>query len=1001
MGRVKVRNFARQSHFDLLFDFIHRIFVGSHQGNSSTGAHIGSGGAMRHIGVFLLTIIMAAAAATVDAATNSRLEGRVIDGQGDPLPGVQITIASESLIGGPQSTITDAAGGFTFSFLLVGDYTVDAALVGYTPATAKTTVRLDRTASVRLQLVPVTFESEIEVNAIVPIIDTTRTNTGEVYDETYLRNATVGSNNRAFYRIQDQAAGVAVPAKIFGATISDNTYLVDGFNTVDPTTGASATQFMYDAIEEASVLTGGMDAEFGFGTGGVMNVVTKSGGNSFSGTFDARYRDQGFNESGDRYDPDLDVSSTRIVGATLGGPILRDRLWFFAALENQRLESTPASAPETEIEDGKYFLGKLTWAISPNHRLAARYAATPRTIDYAGVAYDTSPEATHRVENDVPTAQLEYNGVLTDSLLLTVGLGVVRETLDAMPMVNDVETPPEFDFDSELVFSNPFWVELTDRDRDHHRAKLSYVVGETLGSHQFDGGLEYHELFSSEVNFTPGGYAIGYRNGEIWVPPFPDFDGDGLVDFYLSRDLPPETIRDPIDSAADGWSLFVQDQWRPVPELTLRLGLRYDALAHTNTVGETVADFEKWLPRLGVAWDVGGRGRQVVRAGWGRYAHPGVTSLSWFVPGVVRGYADYFGLEFLCGQFGICDRETAGMFIGPEFVHTDPSGVEHFFYNFDVFSQLPAETVDTLGVGGLRVPYRDELFLAYEVRLAKETSIELSYVQKKFHDQIEDTCNNNTWAWGDGEPPSLDDPSTWTDETGCTGSVRANMAGLRRDYEAVILRMASRAKSWFHLIGNYSYSKTRGNNYSQPWFGFGSGFGAFPGGDFDYFPTNFVNREGNLAEDFRHTIKVNGYLQFPLDFNLGLNAFYRTAEALSVIASCLDMAFPSEAGLAELEGLGIDYDQMVQYCQSPSSGTFFLEERGQRRGADLWQIDLQLTKGFRVGPTRLVLIASAFNVTSEEAPIWFVENPFDSRGWGAATQWQDPRRWELGFRIEF
>jgi hypothetical protein len=956
---------------------------------------------MRHIGVFLLAFIFLVSAPYVDGATNSRLEGRVVDDKGSVLAGAEVTISSESLIGGTQSVATDEQGAFSFNFLLVGEYTVEAALVGYQPASAVATVRLDRTASVTLRLVPVAFTAEIDVEAIVPIIDTKRTNTGEIFGETYLRNATIGSDNRQFYRIQDQAAGVAVPAKIFGATISDNTYLVDGFNTVDPTTGASATQFMYDAVEEASVLTGGMDAEFGFGTGSVMNVVTKSGGNSFSGTFDARYRDQGFNESGEHYDPDLDASSSRIIGATLGGPIVRDLLWFFAAFENQRLESTPDGAPETRVENGNYFLAKLTWAISSKHRLMARYATTPRTIDFAGVAYYTAPEATHLVENDVPTAQLEYNGMLSESLFLTVGLGVVRETLDATPMVNDLETPPEYDFDLDLVYSNPAWVELTERDRDHHRAKLSYFIGDALGSHHLDGGLEYHKLRGSETNFTPGGYIVGYRNGEFWVPPFPDFDGDGLVDFYLSRDFPPDIYRDPIESEADGWSFFVQDQWRPTPELTLRLGLRYDTLTHTNTVGETVADFDKWLPRFGMAWDIGGRGRHVLRAGWGRYAHPGVTTLSWLVSGVARGYADYFGLEFLCGQYGICDRETAGMTIGPEFVHADSSGVEHFFYNFGVFSELPAETVDTLGVGNLRVPYRDELILAYEARVARETSLELSYVEKNFADQIEDTCNNNTWAWGDGEPPSLDDQSTWTDEAACTGSVRTNLDGLRRDYEAVILRVASRAKPWFHVIGNYTYSKTQGNNYSQPWYGFGSGFGGFPGQDFDFFPTNFINRDGNLNEDFRHTIKVNGYLQFPFDFTLGLNAFYRTAEALSVIASCLDMAFPSEGGLAELERLGIEYDQMVQYCQSPSSGTLFLEERGQRRGADLWQIDLQLTKGFRVGPTRLVLIASAFNVTSEEAPTAFIENAFSTLGWGTAFEWQDPRRWELGFRLEF
>ena len=171
------------------------------------GMYFGSGEAMRQAGVFVLAIIALTSVTTVDAATTSRLEGRALDDQGNPLAGVQITISSESLIGGPQSTNTDAEGGFAFTFLLVGEYSVEATLVGYTPATAAVPVRLDRTASVRLRMVPVAFTSEIEVEAIVPIVDATRTNTGEVFDDTYLRQATVGSKNRSFVRIPDQAAG--------------------------------------------------------------------------------------------------------------------------------------------------------------------------------------------------------------------------------------------------------------------------------------------------------------------------------------------------------------------------------------------------------------------------------------------------------------------------------------------------------------------------------------------------------------------------------------------------------------------------------------------------------------------------------------------------------------------------------------------------------------------------------------------------------------------------
>jgi hypothetical protein len=945
-------------------------------------------------------VIVLAFPASIDGATASRLEGRVIDDQGEPLAGAEVTISSESLIGGPQSEITHEDGSFAFHFLLVGEYTVNAELVGYTPATAVAAVRLDRTASVTLRMVPVTFSSEIEVAAEVPIIDTTRTNTGEVFDEKYLRLTAIGSEGRDYLRIIDQAAGVVpgFPQEVFGAAYSENAYLVDGFNTTDSSTGGSATRFNFDAIEEASILTGGLDAEFGFGTGGVLNVVTKSGGNRFSGTFDARYRDQRFNESGDHYDPDVDISSNRTLSATLGGPILRDRLWFFAAIENGLEETTPVGAPKTRVHDANAFLGKLTWAINPANRLTLRYSTTPRTIDYANVGWWSAPEGTSYLEASEPISQIELNSVLSDALLLTVGLGFNREFISVMPMINDIETNPEWDNDAYLQFSNPWFVEDGDRHRDHHRAKLSYFAGNAAGSHQLDAGLEYHKLRTSEIGFTPGGYELWYLNNAYREEnPWPDGDGDGLVDLFLFRDFPPETARDPLLSDGDGWSAFVQDQWRPIPQLTVRLGLRYDTMTHTNTARETVADFEKWLPRLGVAWDIGGRGRHVLRAGWGRYMHPGVTNLSWLVPGILRGTEEYYGLDFLCGAWDICDRYTAAAVIGPEFVHVDADGDEHPFYLDYIASEIPAETVDTLGVGRLRVPYRDELILAYEARVARETSIELSYVKKDFYDQIEDTCTNNSWAWGDGNPPSLDDPTTWTDEDACTGSVRANFDGPRRDYEALILRAATRARPWFHLVGSYTYSREWQNNGSQPFNGFGSVW--FPGLAFDYYPTNFVNRDRDL-EDVLHWIKLNGYLQFPLDFTLGVGAFYRSGGVQSVYADCFDMYFPSESGLAELERLGIDYDEMLQYCQSPSSGTLLLEPQ-VRQNPGVWQLDLQLSKGFRIGNVRLVGIVSVFNVFSEEAPTSFIDDPFQSDGWGTPDWWQEPRRWEVGLRIEF
>ena len=181
-------------------------------------------------------------------------------------------------------------------------------------------------------------------------------------------------------------------------------------------------------------------------------------------------------------------------------------------------------------------------------------------------------------------------------------------------------------------FSNPpAFVEFSDRHRDHHRAKLSYFAGDARGSHQLDAGLEYHKLRGNRrcVSSRPGGYVLEYLNNDYWDDPWPDGDGDGLVDLPFRGLAPrrrPPAIRSRARATAGAPSPGrVAADRRSSP---FAWACATTPWSHTNTVGETVADFEKWLPRVGLAWDVGGRGRHVLRAGWSRYMHPGVTSLA-------------------------------------------------------------------------------------------------------------------------------------------------------------------------------------------------------------------------------------------------------------------------------------------------------------------------------------------------------------------------------------
>jgi hypothetical protein len=186
-------------------------------------------------------------------------------------------------------------------------------------------------------------------------------------------------------------AGTTAPA-CAAAHHSDNRFLLDGLSTTDPATGTFGFGISRDAIEEVAVHTGGYEAEYGMGIGGVVNLVTRSGGNTFSGSLDVRYRDQRFIENGEHFDRDQQTSSSRAIAGALGGPLVRDRLWFFAAVENRFLQSQDEGAPPARrrVEWSGAELAGWAPPLVPSGRRPGRARANravsspPRLVERAG-----------------------------------------------------------------------------------------------------------------------------------------------------------------------------------------------------------------------------------------------------------------------------------------------------------------------------------------------------------------------------------------------------------------------------------------------------------------------------------------------------------------------------------------------------------------------------------------------------------------------------------------
>ncbi len=940
------------------------------------------------------------------AATTSRLTGEVFDNDGIAMPGVTIQISSDQLIGGPQIAIADGEGRFTFNLLPVGNYTVEATLVGFKPASGGVQVALGRTAQIIFNMVPESFGGEIEVTAVVPVVNTAQVNTSVTFDNEYLQKAAVGSANRDYLSMIGQAAGVAGSgnASVFGGSSSDNSYLIDGLNTTDPTTGTFGTNFNFDAIQEMNFQTGGFEAEFGQATGGIVNLVTKSGGNEFSGSLDIRYRDQNMTENGDHYDKDIQDSLYRSISGTLGGPILRDKLWFFASLEKVDTARQNQGVRFPREFNGWNYIAKLTWQISDANRAVLKYSGAPADVTLSSDIY-TDVSARGKQYQTSAIWQGELNSVLSESVLLNASIGLFSNTIDAgdwddTTNISGHQIRTEDQADADPAVDPYFYhdygsTSLNDRFRNEFRVNTTIFVDNAVGSHEVKVGAEYSDMkFDNAFFYNGGAYIQDQVEVESASYEFQDINGDGYYNAWMTLKEPLDEAKDVTTSTGDILTFFAQDAWRPHPNVTVKPGIRFDNVKLGNNSGEQIADMDSWQPRLGIAWDIAGNSKYVLRVSGGRFMDPTALSIPNFASGVVQTYHDYNTMEFYCNatRGSLCDPEMAPPSFGDPIYFTNGEGIDYVLFDNREEPSVyePAQTLDQAGVGHLQTPYADEFILAFETQIARETSISITYINKKTNDIIEDTCSNNTWAWGDGDAPSLDDSATWTTGADCSYFMITNFSDFYRKYEGLILQAETR-RDRLHLLGSYTYSESKGNTANGALQSYATALA-------DFFPLHFYNRDGYLPDDRRHRVKVNGYYLFPHNWTVGFDGFYESAGHQSVFSTCANL----------IGNMGEDpyLNEISAYCYTGdgsflSTNDIFISERGAYETKSVWQLDMQGSKTWNLNKVDLTVVLTVYNILNNEADRSFNTEAYVARDVGETLTWWLPRRYEVGFRIEF
>jgi len=525
------------------------------------------------------------------------LRGRVVDKDGQSLPGAVLSVQSaKNPSVKDQGAVADAKGEFRLLNLPPGDdYQVTAAFPGMATIIQKPfNVKSDTTTSVNFIMVQ-ELVTTIRVEAQGSVVDTATASTRTTVSEAFIANLPI--LGRSYTDLLTLAPGVTDTdgdgkPNVHGAREVDFQIRIDGVSVSDPFSGEDSSQINIEAIEEIQIILTGATAEYGRSQGGVGGVTTKSGGNDFEGSFKVYYQSIDLDNDGahnqDAVPIDTGTPSFRTLKPflTVGGPLVRDRAWYFLAnqyIDQQEPINIIGVTRNQSIEGWNEF-GKATWQINPSNKAVLTALYDPRQTSGNNIGISISPDSDYIVNAATPVFTLQETWVASPTVLLDSTMSFlngrqrVRPTAeeDALPLpcASTVNTElkertcdriPSLTYTQKLdtgQISGPYWVDQDSTStRLTGKQDLSFYVDDFLGSHQFKAGFEWlDEDYSTTVEKRPLRYEfIGAKSDKR---------------LFLWSDF--EERRQTGDAGGQALGLYLQDTWKIVPNLTINVGVRID-----------------------------------------------------------------------------------------------------------------------------------------------------------------------------------------------------------------------------------------------------------------------------------------------------------------------------------------------------------------------------------------------------------------------------------------
>jgi outer membrane receptor protein involved in Fe transport len=897
--------------------------------------------------VFMLLFFSGQAFA--QSGTTGAIEGKVFDEEGSPLPGVEVKLSSPDLIGGTQAKLTTAVGKYRFVALPRGTYVVEASLPGFTAARRENILLfVGQTITIDLILKIGALEEEVTVVGSAPLVDVKDSMINATNLDLQILQ-TVGSETRSKSpnALINFAPGVLDSSAMGAAESVSNQYHLDG-QSLNTWIGAGDWWNSPDLniIEEVQVSGSGASAEYSGFTGAVLNLITKSGGNTFEGLAEVSYSALSWGaENVDLNEPKFSLYEypprNRYFDAHfgLGGPIIKDKLWFYVSAGYVKTDDEIQDFKELQTYKNNKFFGKLTFQPNSTNRISAWIEYEKFKSQNIGLGVTRPLEATWVFSG--PSFPIAINWLHTFSENTFTEIKVGRfEGLDERMPINGRDVSSHYDYLTGMYSGNGGYYWIMDTTHWNASATLSHHADDFIaGSHDFKVGVEF---------------LTGVDNGAYGYPGEGNYYDNvyGYSYYYYDYRYLSYNYTYGYDSQSKGTKVsgFAQDSWKISDRLTFNPGVRWTMFRGylPNLQDDAFFKPKNTLEfRLGLTFDVFGDHTTAIKAHYGRFYESFKT---WYFSGADPSISDWVMYEILA------------------------DGTKYEVYRESYSVQIDMDP-------NIKIPHSDQFTFGLERTLLKDTTISLNFVHRVYKDFIARVSTGTLWELT---------PWTYEDENGqeqsidiyrlLPGSGDSMMITnpIAGQYQALILTPKNKytgfsislnkrfSDGWmFHI--DYTYSVAKGT-HANTWDG-----GAW--GDYYYSnPNRQINGDGRLVFDAPHALHAYGTVTLPWNIIFSPRFLFRS---------------------------GMNWTRTITGPSWAGSKPTMLEERGSQRLPNRYDFDLRLEKVFAITDRmRLGFIFDMFNVINQgvETAVGVNVRRADFR---KAISVNDARSFRVGLRFMF